>query len=605
MAARSAEKAAVNEVRRVERAVRGAQESVSRLKNQLGQVRAQCANDVRKRDAELARLRAHLQGGQRGTRGAGAAPGLTVIGGGNGRAGGGGGVGARGNAFAASVRAVGDPAYSLKQETTEFLTQLSQSLSDENDGLIGLIRDALGTMKELLGQPAIPDSAIGSRGSEDYNGQNIDTNDTKMLHALPASYVTLSADLSATLNQLKTILTNPNFVPISEVEAREDEIAHLREGWERMEQRWRDVLMMMEGWRRKMDGGATIDLDDLTKGMGLASPQRDEHYENFRASKRQSLDESTLEDSINDGIDEASEIMPPPSLDADEQESLQQPAAHADLFSPVARKRKSSTPTKRKRDALEPPEYFDVRPSTAPASSPKHRSTYQLSSLQRSVPSAGPRSNASRSTKPSPRHHAEDFSKPASTQAGAEEGGEEEDFNVTLVEADATNATVAAAVEGEYEEQHHPFQNVDPDPDGDHDSDSAEEPQTVAQKLAAAQAEAEAATAARTSPTSECKPPNSSRKPPSASPSSGAKRANKAQPNNHDDSGIYAAESIRQEDSSEDGRDDTLGHLLPPPPSVGKSKGKILGLGVKGRAKRRSRKSTLSPEELGELLGME
>ena len=105
---------------------------------------------------------------------------------------------------------------SLKQETTEFLTQLSQSLSDENDNLITLVRGALTTMRELLGLPAnykFPDSAIGSLGSNEDGKQ-----DANMLHTLPTSFDTLAADMDSTLAQLKTILTNPNFVSMEEVE---------------------------------------------------------------------------------------------------------------------------------------------------------------------------------------------------------------------------------------------------------------------------------------------------------------------------------------------------------------------------------------------------
>ncbi|GAB7366103.1 hypothetical protein MBLNU230_g7665t1 [Neophaeotheca triangularis] len=575
--ARSAERAAVQEVKRVERGLKTAQELAGKLKSQLAQVRAQCANDVRKRDAELARLKAHLQGGQRGARGAAGsgAPGLTIVGaGGAGGKGAAGGAGRRAAGFDASVRAVGDPAYSLKQETTDFLTQLSQSLSDENDGLIGLIREALGTMKELLGQPAIPDSAIGSRGSEDYEQAN-NKNETEMLHALPASYSTLSADLSATLGQLKTILTNPNFVPISEVEAREDEIAHLREGWERMEQRWRDVLMMMEGWRRKMDGGATIDLDDLTKGMGLASPQRDGNYHHFRASKRRSMDESVLEDSINDGAEEeaeeASKILSPPSP---EQESPQQQPL-GDIFSPVVRKRKSSTPTKRKRSALEPPEYFDIRPSTAPVGSPKPRTSAQSLSPRRSRPQsqhslASPTRSTTRktargyeqldrspnhdhkqaATEPEPTFYDKGERAPAAEQYKQQEALEDQD-----------------RAEQEEEEQE-------------------EETLTIAQKLAAAEAEAEAAAAGLSKNTSSStKTANFSR------PSS----ARKTSSNQHQHEQSPAAPAYHDDDD-----DDTLGMLPSPPPLS-----PVKRTGVKGRAKRRSRKSTLSPEELAGLLGME
>ena len=108
--------------------------------------------------------------------------------------------GTRGKA-GGSLHDVADPEYSLKQETTDFLTQLSQSLSDENDSLIALIRGALVTMKEVLGMTTAnqhPDSAIGSMGSNEAGKQG-----SRMLQPLPTSYETLAADVETTLSHLR------------------------------------------------------------------------------------------------------------------------------------------------------------------------------------------------------------------------------------------------------------------------------------------------------------------------------------------------------------------------------------------------------------------
>ncbi|OCL13090.1 hypothetical protein AOQ84DRAFT_436555 [Glonium stellatum] len=91
-----------------------------------------------------------------------------------------------------------------------------------------------------------------------------------MLQALPTSYEALAADMEGVLENLRTLLTNPNFVPIDEVEMREEEIVRLREGWEKMEARWREAVSMMEGWRKRMvNGGDTINLEELKMGLGL------------------------------------------------------------------------------------------------------------------------------------------------------------------------------------------------------------------------------------------------------------------------------------------------------------------------------------------------
>ncbi|KJX95766.1 NIMA interactive protein [Zymoseptoria brevis] len=328
--AQAAERHALGEVKKIEKAMKLLQDQTAKLKTTLAQVKTQCINDVRKRDLELARLKTHLQGQQRGTRVGTAAPSMSV----------------RKASAEQAAHDLTDPEYSLKQETTEFLTQLSQSLSDENDSLIGLIRTSLSTLKDVLGLPANvarqPDSAVGSMGSDAGAGKS-KVGDNLLL-ALPTSYEALVADMDGTLSHLKTILTNPNFVSVEEVEIREEEIARLREGWEHMERRWRDVLNMMEGWLRRMDTGDTINIDDLRRGMGLVSPTA----ARMRGPRPAEME---IDQSLVDS--ETSEIALP-----DIQEESFVSSSHRPSNRPM------SSP-KRKRDALEPPEFFDLRPATS------------------------------------------------------------------------------------------------------------------------------------------------------------------------------------------------------------------------------------------------
>lgn len=232
-----------------------------RLKTTVQQVRTSCANDVRKRDKEIQRLKGHLQQQQRGNRSGLTGASITIT------------PGSTGINGMSGTRDDGpdidDPEYSLRQETTEFLTQLSQSLSDENDNLIGLVRSTLVTLRELQGMPEVrhderPDlSIIGEEESEDT--------EQGMMQGLPTSYEKLAGDMDAVLENLKTLLTNPNFVSVDEVEMREEEIAKLRAGWDKMESRWRDTLALMDGWRKRMaEGGDTINLEDLTRGLHLS-----------------------------------------------------------------------------------------------------------------------------------------------------------------------------------------------------------------------------------------------------------------------------------------------------------------------------------------------
>lgn len=344
--AQAAERATQVEVKKVEKAIKALQDQATKLKITLAQVKTQCTNDVRKRDLELARLKTHLQGQQRGNRAAMTAPSMTVKKQINGR----------------PSHDLEDPEYSLKQETTEFLTELSRSLSDENDSLISLIRNALGALRPLLGMPEgakkHPDSAMGSMGSnEEISSKQKGAH--SMLHALPTSYEALSVEMDSTLEQLKSLLTNPNFVSIEEVEVREEEIARLREGWDHMEKRWRDVLFMMEGWLKRMNTGDSINIDDLRQGMGLVSPGRDRNDEQAGPGDNSLMDTSS------------SEIRLPDIEEVTQASEIRLPSPHR-LVS-------SKGSPKRKHDVLEPPAFFDLRPPTnasksAPPSPPKHAS---------------------------------------------------------------------------------------------------------------------------------------------------------------------------------------------------------------------------------------
>lgn len=228
---------------------------MTRLKGTVAQIRGQCATDIRRRDGEIQRLKKHLEG-RRGRDGNGGQVGVVVVTPGMNKTQ----QRSRDNEYGVDV---GSSEYSLKQETTEFLTQLSQGLSDENDALIGLVRNTLATLRSLQGLPT--PSASSSGASEEMGYGN-----AAMM--APPSYESLANSTDEVLEHLRDLLTSPNFVPLEEVEIREEEIIRLREGWEKMEARWREAVALMDGWRKRMvDTGDTINLDDLTKGLELDS----------------------------------------------------------------------------------------------------------------------------------------------------------------------------------------------------------------------------------------------------------------------------------------------------------------------------------------------
>ncbi|GME23250.1 nima interactive protein [Neofusicoccum parvum] len=287
----SSERSAKNALRSAESSARSLREEMLRLKTTVQQVRTACANDVRKRDVQIQRLKTHLTAQQRGNRMGLVGASITITPGSTGS-------GPAGLGRDEDMPSVDDAEYSLKQETTEFLTQLSQGLSDENDNLIGLVRSTLATLRELQGMPehgqSEPDADSAHEDGED-----------SMLHALPTSYEALATDMDHVLENLRSLLTNPNFVSISEVESREEEIIKLREGWEKMEARWRDVVVMMQGWRqRMMDGGDTITLDELRMGLGpgdmLASVAEEEEEDEGEIDSEVDMDDEEIDDIDNE-----------------------------------------------------------------------------------------------------------------------------------------------------------------------------------------------------------------------------------------------------------------------------------------------------------------
>lgn len=322
--AQSQERSARAALRTAESSARSLREEMVRLKTTVQQVRTSCANDIRKREVQIQRLKGHLTTQQRGNKtglvGASITinPGLTGAGG-----------------MTASMRDsapdVDDPEYSLKQETTEFLTQLSQSLSDENDNLIGLVRTAITTLKELQGMPE-----ERSEG-EDLSVIREEDESTQqgMLHALPTNYETLATELDTMLENLKHLLTNPNFVPLEEVESREEEILRLRAGWEKMETRLREAFMLMETWRKRMaNGGDTINLDELKMGLGLGFGLESVNKEDMSMIiEDEEVDEeegaSSVFEEDPEEDEEADEPEDPPSPEA---ETLPEKAPVSEIF---------------------------------------------------------------------------------------------------------------------------------------------------------------------------------------------------------------------------------------------------------------------------------
>lgn len=231
------------------------------MKTSIQQIRSQCANDLRKRDVDMQKLRSHMAERQRGKREGLGVTTITV-------------TPPPKNPVsrraAEGGEAIDTPGYSLKQETTEFLTQLCQNLSDENDSLIAISKRSVQTLRSLQGLPDASEPATDGPDCS-INGTSDDGNSFRNDTSFPQTQCeALSREMEFVLEQLRTLLTNPSFVPLEEVELRDNEISRLREGWEEMEIRWREAVNMMDGWHKRISsGGASINIDELNKGMGL------------------------------------------------------------------------------------------------------------------------------------------------------------------------------------------------------------------------------------------------------------------------------------------------------------------------------------------------
>jgi hypothetical protein len=244
--AEATERALKLQLRTAEQAAKGLKEEMGRMKILVNQTRAQCANEVRKRERVIEGLKKHVGEGGR-ARGSGKAVGVAVI---NVVAGVGGDEGL------SKAVAVDESGYDLRMETNEFLTELARGLSEENENLGGLVRRTIDTLATISSWEGLCQQEGG------------------MVRQHETNYESMAADMEGIIEHLRTLLTNPSFVPLEEVEMREDEIIRLRQGWEKMEGRWREAVQMMDGWRKRMArSGQTVNLEELQMGLSL-SPVR-------------------------------------------------------------------------------------------------------------------------------------------------------------------------------------------------------------------------------------------------------------------------------------------------------------------------------------------
>ncbi|KAL0942232.1 nima interactive protein [Colletotrichum truncatum] len=244
------ENALRTQLKSADAAVRGLKDEVARAKTLVAQTRASCATEVRRRDRQIDGLKKQLgdAGRPRGTAKSSAVTVISVVAG----------EGEDKISPKRGARATAntdDSGYDLRKETNEFLTELAHNLSEENESLLSLVRRTTKRLREMSGCDVRASQGDG--------------------HAVTlATAEDMATELDAILEHLRSILTNPSFAPIEEVEIREEEIARLRTGWVKMENRWQEAVHLIDGWRRRMAvDGKPVNMEELKMGLRL-SPVR-------------------------------------------------------------------------------------------------------------------------------------------------------------------------------------------------------------------------------------------------------------------------------------------------------------------------------------------
>ncbi|KAJ9629968.1 hypothetical protein H2204_008772 [Knufia peltigerae] len=256
--------------RRADAQAKELKDQMLKMKSTLDQVRAKCLSDVRKRDVELDKLKAHLASIQRGRKDASGMK-INVINfepehkGKEKRNG----------------REVKGAECGLEKETNDFLAAIVNETSTENVSLRRIITETMDVLRDLTDMENTCANGMVDEDSDDDNGIGIPGQDRKSRRTIATrqrhnltSCDALATRMAATLDHCRTILKDPSFVPIEEVQLRDDEIIKLRIGWEKMANRWKEAVTMMDNWRRKMgENGESLpgqDLSGLEYGKSMA-----------------------------------------------------------------------------------------------------------------------------------------------------------------------------------------------------------------------------------------------------------------------------------------------------------------------------------------------
>ncbi|KAK9448359.1 Afadin and alpha-actinin-binding-domain-containing protein [Limtongia smithiae] len=222
-------------VRQIEAQNKALQDDIAKQKTMLEQIRAQDANERRKRDQQIVRMkdkagfdiRTRIRSVSTMT-GKFASSQLGTS------------IGSLGSSHSYNERFSENPSSValFHTDAATIIPDALRELTDENARLIALIRETAVTLNIFTGEKSIA------------NEQEFET----VLEYTPTSFSELSIEVNNSLEVLRELLHDPKYVSVEEVAHRDREIARLSKQLEITTSNWKDATQTMDEWNKYLDG---------------------------------------------------------------------------------------------------------------------------------------------------------------------------------------------------------------------------------------------------------------------------------------------------------------------------------------------------------------
>lgn len=205
----------------------------ARLKSVLSQVKSTQVTELRKRDVMLQKMKERLADGA-GRGGRDKQSTITIVPNP---------AGISGRGLGESLGGKEEKETVLADDTAGFLAKLSQDLADENDILLSLLRGTLADLRAVQGLPDLPPTVLDSP---------LDPGDENPVAAPPTSHDRLAAEMEIAMENLQEMLNQPDYVPLEELQERDEEIEKLRTRNEVLEVEWKKACAIVDGWNERL-----------------------------------------------------------------------------------------------------------------------------------------------------------------------------------------------------------------------------------------------------------------------------------------------------------------------------------------------------------------